>query len=70
RPHIRHGLGALDLGQFGRRQFHPMRVLARFFLGGSVRYEIGLEDGQRFPVVAPAHSGHAAGDTVSVALAR
>ncbi|WP_041862586.1 ABC transporter ATP-binding protein [Bordetella petrii] len=47
----------------------PARVLARFFLGGSVRYEIGLDDGQRFPVVAPAHSGHAAGDTVSVMVA-
>jgi len=47
----------------------PARVLARFFLGSSVRYEIGLDDGQRFPVVAPAHSSHAAGETVSVALA-
>jgi len=45
------------------------RVLARFFLGGSVRYEIGLDDGQRFPVVAPAHSSHATGDAVSIALA-
>lgn len=46
------------------------RVLARFFLGSSVRYEIGLDDGQRFPVVAPAHSQHAAGDHVSIVLAR
>jgi len=45
------------------------RVLARFFLGSSVRYEIGLDDGQRFPVVAPAHSPHAAGDNVSLTLA-
>jgi len=48
----------------------PARVLARFFLGSSVRYEIGLDDGQRFAVVAPAHSSHAAGETVSIVLAR
>src|SRR5690606_31473723 len=46
------------------------RVLARFFLGSSVRYEIGLDDGQRFPVVAAAHSQYAAGDDVSIALTR
>ena len=48
----------------------PARVCARFFLGSSVRYEIELDDGQRFPVVAPSHSIHATGDTVSVALTR
>ena len=46
------------------------RVLARFFLGSSVRYEIALDDGQRFPVVAPAHSQHATGDNVSIILTR
>lgn len=43
-------------------------ILARFFLGSSVRYEVGLEDGQQFPVVAPAHSNYAVGDRVSVTL--
>jgi len=45
------------------------RVLARFFLGGSVRYELGLDDGQRFSAVAPPDSAHQPGQCVSVQLA-
>ena len=44
------------------------RVLARFFLGDTVRYELALPDDQRFSAVAPADSIHQAGDKVSVKL--
>ncbi|ARP92958.1 ABC transporter ATP-binding protein [Bordetella genomosp. 13] len=44
------------------------RVLARFFLGASVRYEIGLDDGQRFAVVAAPDSAYQPGQPVSVRL--
>ncbi|WP_459616358.1 ABC transporter ATP-binding protein [Bordetella sp. 2513F-2] len=46
------------------------QVLARFFLGASVRYEIGLEDGQRFAAVAPPDSAYRHGQAVSVRLAQ
>ena len=48
----------------------PVRVEARFFLGGSVRFELALPDGQRFSAVAPADSTHRPGDTVGVRLAQ
>jgi putative spermidine/putrescine transport system ATP-binding protein len=44
-------------------------VLARFFLGGAVRYEIALPDGQRCTVMAPDDSPWQAGQGVSVRLA-
>jgi putative spermidine/putrescine transport system ATP-binding protein len=44
------------------------RVVARFFLGGAVRFELALPDGQRFSAMAPADSTHQAGDAVSVRL--
>ena len=44
------------------------RLLARFFLGDSVRYEIGLDDGQRFTVAAPPDSACQPGQAVSVQL--
>jgi putative spermidine/putrescine transport system ATP-binding protein len=46
------------------------RIAARFFLGGSIRFEVALDDGQNFPVIAPAHSAHAVGESVSVRLSR
>ncbi|HEY0297477.1 MAG TPA: ABC transporter ATP-binding protein [Bordetella sp.] len=46
------------------------RVAARFFLGGTVRYELALPDGQRFSAMAPADSAHQAGDAVSIKLVR
>ncbi|MGK0565893.1 ABC transporter ATP-binding protein [Bordetella bronchiseptica] len=45
------------------------RVLARFFLGGSVRYEIGLDDGQQFAAIAAPDSTYQTGQSVSVVLA-
>ncbi|ARP79471.1 ABC transporter ATP-binding protein [Bordetella genomosp. 8] len=45
-------------------------VVARFFLGAAVRLEIRLDDGQTFPVSAPADSTHAIGDRVAVRLPR
>ncbi|CAM3610144.1 ABC transporter ATP-binding protein [Bordetella sputigena] len=45
-------------------------VVARFFLGSAVRLEIRLDDGQVFPVMAPADSAHAIGDRVAVKLPR
>ena len=44
-------------------------VLARFFLGGSVRYEIGLADGQRLSAIAGPDSQYQRGQRVSVTLA-
>jgi putative spermidine/putrescine transport system ATP-binding protein len=44
------------------------QVLARFFLGDTVRYELVLPDGQRFSVMAPADSAYQAGQSVSVQL--
>jgi putative spermidine/putrescine transport system ATP-binding protein len=49
---------------------HTATILARFFLGSSVRYEIGLEDGQRFSALAPPDSRYTKGDLVSISLAR
>ncbi|OZI67348.1 ABC transporter ATP-binding protein [Bordetella genomosp. 11] len=46
------------------------RIVARFFLGASIRLEVLLDDGQGFSVVAPADSAHAVGDRVAVRLAR
>ena len=43
-------------------------VLARFFLGDAVRYELALPDGQRFSAMAPADSPYQTGDAVSVKL--
>jgi len=50
-------------------QGHTATILARFFLGSSVRYEIGLEDGQRFSALAPPDSRYTTGDLVSISLA-
>ncbi|OZI68496.1 ABC transporter ATP-binding protein [Bordetella genomosp. 1] len=47
----------------------PAEVLARFFLGGSVRYEIGLADGQRLSAIASPDSPFQRGQHVSVTLA-
>jgi len=45
-----------------------VRVVTRFFLGGVVRFELALPDGQRFSAMAPADSTYQAGDAVSVRL--
>ncbi|ANN70043.1 ABC transporter ATP-binding protein [Bordetella bronchialis] len=46
------------------------RIVARFFLGAAIRFEVRLDDGQGFPVMAPADSRYAVGDRVAVRLAR
>jgi putative spermidine/putrescine transport system ATP-binding protein len=48
----------------------PARIIARFFLGSVIRFELELEDGQRFPVYGPAHSAFTVGQAVTVRLQR
>ncbi|WP_019937468.1 ABC transporter ATP-binding protein [Bordetella sp. FB-8] len=79
RAALEDGLLAPGVGELAFRPHHAVllapqpralqvRVLARFFLGGSVRYELALPDEQRFSAVTPADSVHQAGDRVSVRL--
>jgi len=46
------------------------RVAARFFLGATLRLQLELDDGQAFPVILPADSGHRVGESVSLRLTR
>jgi putative spermidine/putrescine transport system ATP-binding protein len=45
-------------------------IVARFFLGASIRFEVRLDDGQHFSVLASADSAHAAGDRVAIRVPR
>lgn len=44
-------------------------VVDRFFLGNTIRYEVRLDDGQSFPVIAPPDSPYLAGARIGVRLA-
>ena len=46
------------------------RIAARFFLGGTLRLQLELDDGQAFPVILPAASSHRVGEAVSLRLTR
>lgn len=53
-----------------REGFAKAEVVARFFLGGSVRYELVLDDGQDLTVIEGSDSAFRRGDFVSVMLAK
>jgi putative spermidine/putrescine transport system ATP-binding protein len=63
RPHEAELLPAREGGASGR-------IVARFFLGAAIRFEVCLRDGQIFPVYASADSAHAVGDAICVRLLR
>ncbi|MYZ44563.1 ABC transporter ATP-binding protein [Schauerella aestuarii] len=43
-------------------------IVDRFFLGNTIRYEVRLDDGQAFPVIAPPDSPYVAGARIGVRL--